>query len=96
MDVSVVYSLPPEAPQVRLRLPGGSTVGDAIERSGLLDRFPDIDLSINPVGIFGRRCELTATLRTGDRVEIYRPLLADPKDSRRQRVAQGRSRPGSR
>lgn len=87
IDVQVVYSLPPHPPRAQLRLPAGSSVGQAIELSGLLEQCPEIDLAVNAVGVFGRRCALTQVLRAGDRVEIYRALVADPKDSRRRRVS---------
>jgi len=67
-----------------------ATVQQAIERSGILERFPEIDLSSNKVGIFGRLTKLTETLRARDRVEIYRPLIADPKAVRQQRAAEGK------
>jgi putative ubiquitin-RnfH superfamily antitoxin RatB of RatAB toxin-antitoxin module len=65
----------------------GTTVEAAIIASGLLARFPDISLSTNAVGIFGKVCELSQVLKAGDRVEIYRPLVHDPKEARRQRAA---------
>jgi putative ubiquitin-RnfH superfamily antitoxin RatB of RatAB toxin-antitoxin module len=68
----------------------GMTVREAIERSGILKRFPEIDLEINKVGIFGRLVTLEQALDTGDRVEIYRPLIADPKAQRKKRAAEGK------
>lgn len=62
---------------------------DAIEASGILERFPEIDLDRQPVGVFGRHCRLQDPLRDGDRVEIYRPLIADPKEMRRRRARGG-------
>ncbi len=66
------------------------TVQQAIENSGILQRFPEIDLSRNKVGIFGKAAKLDTLLAEGDRVEIYRPLIADPKEARKKRAAQGK------
>lgn len=62
---------------------------DAIEASGIMQRFPEIDLDRQPVGVFGRHRRLEDPLRDGDRVEIYRPLIADPKEMRRRRARGG-------
>ncbi len=67
----------------------GASVREAIIRSGILQRCPDIDLGHNRVGIFARLCELDTVLEDRDRVEIYRPLLLDPKEARRQRAKAG-------
>jgi len=71
-------------------LPPGSTVGDAIRAANLAERLPGVDLSARKVGIFGRLCERNDLVRDGDRVEIYLPLVADPKEARRRRAAQTR------
>lgn len=90
--VGVAYA-PPGKPMHRdLRLPAGSTVGDAIRACGLLALCPEIDMTRNRVGIFGRLVQLDSPLRDGDRVEIYRPLTAEPKDMRRRRAASGKKR----
>ena len=68
----------------------GLTVGDAIARSGILERFPEIDLAVNKVGVFGKLAKLDQVLEAGDRVEIYRPLIADPKEARKRRAAEGK------
>jgi uncharacterized protein len=65
----------------------GTTIGQAIEQSGVLEAFPDINLATAPVGIYAKKKTLDTVLRERDRVEIYRPLVADPKDSRRRRAA---------
>jgi putative ubiquitin-RnfH superfamily antitoxin RatB of RatAB toxin-antitoxin module len=65
----------------------GTTIGQAIEQSGVLEAFPDINLTTAPVGIYAKKKTLETVLRERDRVEIYRPLVADPKDSRRRRAA---------
>ncbi|MES9946019.1 MAG: RnfH family protein [gamma proteobacterium symbiont of Ctena orbiculata] len=67
------------------------TAKQAIEASGILERFPEIDLSANKIGIFGKAAKLDALLAEGDRVEIYRPLIADPKEARKKRAAEGKT-----
>lgn len=66
------------------------TAKQAIDASGVLDRFPEIDLNTNKIGIFGKAAKLDAMLSEGDRVEIYRPLIADPKEARKKRAAEGK------
>jgi len=87
LPIEVVYALPEKPVRRELRLPAGSTVGAAIGVSGLLGEYPEIDLERNRLGIFGRLVRRETVVRSGDRVEIYRPLLADPKEVRRRRVA---------
>lgn len=70
---------------IPLTLPAGSTVFDALRQSGLLERYPSIDLTMQRVGVWGKLKPLTEPLRDGDRVELYRPLQIDPKEARRQR-----------
>lgn len=86
INVEVAYATPEQQAIIALALPDGATVGHAIHASGLLARFADIDLAANKVGIFGAVCELSQPLKNADRVEIYRPLLFDPKEARRQRA----------
>jgi putative ubiquitin-RnfH superfamily antitoxin RatB of RatAB toxin-antitoxin module len=86
ITVSVVYALPDRATEIELRLPPGATVADALERSGLAGLHPEVDTLRCPVGIFGRRVQRQRLLAEGDRVEVYRPLVAQPKDARRQRA----------
>lgn len=86
IEVEVTYAAPDRQVVRTLRLPRGSRVEAAIRASGLLEEFPDIDLAANPVGVFGERVKLDTELRDGERVEIYRPLLADPKQARRRRA----------
>jgi hypothetical protein len=90
--VGVAYALPGKPVHRQLRLPSGSTVGEAIRACGLLAQCPEIDMNRNRVGIFGRLALLDTPLRNGDRVEIYRPLNADPKELRRRRAASGKKR----
>jgi len=86
IEVEAVYALPRRQHCLRLRLPEGSRVHDAIERSGLLERHREIDPGVSRVGIFGRLVGWEQVLRPGDRVEIYRPLIADPREVRKQRA----------
>ena len=84
--VEVAYALPGKQVLLELEVEEGASVREAIERSGLLARFPGIELAHGRVGIFGKRGRLDAPLSDRDRVEIYRPLIADPKDARRERA----------
>jgi uncharacterized protein len=84
-SIEVAYATPEQQVIVALNLPEGTTVETAIHASGLLARFPEINLSA--VGIFGKVCELHQPLKAGDRVCCYRPLHNDPKEARRQRAA---------
>ncbi|CAA7626401.1 RnfH family protein [Magnetospirillum sp. UT-4] len=79
MKVGVVYAKPGRQAWLNVEIPEGATVRDAIEKSGILRQFPEIDLETQKVGIFGKVCELTAPLEDGARVEIYRPITCDPK-----------------
>ena len=90
--VGVAYAPPGKAVLTHLCLAPGSTVGEAIRASGLLAQCPEIDINRNRVGIFGRLAKLDTPLQDGDRVEIYRPLNADPKEVRRRRAASAKNR----
>jgi putative ubiquitin-RnfH superfamily antitoxin RatB of RatAB toxin-antitoxin module len=90
MRAYVVYATPAAQPVIEVDVPAGATVRDAISASGILTRFPDIDLARAAVGVFGERATLDDPLEENDRVEIYRPLLADPKESRRRRARKKR------
>ncbi|HFD92164.1 MAG TPA: RnfH family protein [Gammaproteobacteria bacterium] len=90
MEVEVAYALPDVQVIVPVKIHADATLEEAIRHSGILDNFPEIDLDKNKVGIFGKLAKKNATLRPGDRVEIYRPLIADPKEVRRQRAAEGK------
>ncbi|MEO8924681.1 MAG: RnfH family protein [Caldimonas sp.] len=74
------------AVEVQVEVPPGARALDAIRASGLLERFTEIDISTQSIGIWGRSSSLGATVDAGDRVEIYRPLAADPKEARRLRA----------
>ena len=84
--VEVAYALPEKQYLRQITLPEGSSVEQAIIASGLLTLRTDIDLKKNKVGIYSRSVKLTDIVHEGDRVEIYRPLIADPKELRRQRA----------
>jgi len=88
MKIEVVYATPDQQSIVELDVPDGTTVFEAAVQSGLANQFPDIDLETIPMGIFGVRVKTATTtiLHPGDRVELYRSLLVDPKESRRTRA----------
>lgn len=88
--VQVVYALPERQDIVTIELPEGASVAQAVEASGLLQKYPDIDLARNKFGVFAKLVKADQVLRDRDRVEIYRPLIADPKEVRRQRAAEGK------
>ncbi len=90
MKVEVAYARPDQQLILEVMLPEASTIEQAIEQSGILQRFPEIDLAVNKLGVFGKLSKKTAELKAGDRVEIYRPLIADPKEVRRKREAEGK------
>lgn len=85
--VEVAYAKPEKQLILTVACASSVTVQEAIVRSGILGKFPEIDLASNQVGVFGKIATLQTALRPGDRVEIYRPLIADPKDARKRRAA---------
>ncbi|CBJ82285.1 conserved hypothetical protein [Xenorhabdus bovienii str. Jollieti] len=91
INVEVVYALPERQYLCNVKVPQGSTVEQAIVASGLLTLRSDIDLIKNKIGIYSRPVKLTDTMVEGDRVEIYRPLLADPKEMRRKRAERAKN-----
>ena len=90
MLVEVAYAKPEQQVIVKVDVDENATVNEAIVMSGILDQFPEIDLATNKVGVFGKISRLDQSLREKDRVEIYRPLIADPKEVRRKRAAEGK------
>ncbi|MDQ7073325.1 MAG: RnfH family protein [Gammaproteobacteria bacterium] len=92
INIEVAYALPDEQVILSLDIPKECTVEDAIKRSGILERYPQINLATDKVGIFGKICKLNAGLRDKDRIEIYRKLIADPKESRRQKAEMERKK----
>lgn len=79
MQVGVVYSEPGQQVWLNLDVPNESTVVEAIERSGILKQFPHVELAERKLGVFGRVVKPDTVLKAGDRVEIYRPIIADPE-----------------
>jgi len=91
IKIEVAYALPGEQVLMQNQVDTGTTIEQAIQLSGILDHFPEIDAGkTNKVGIFGKLAKLDKVLQDGDRVEIYRPLIADPKEVRRKRAAEGK------
>ena len=91
LSIEIAYALPQRQELVHVLLPTGSTVQQASEASGLMQKYAEIDLKQNKVGVFGKLTKLDAPLRNRDRVEIYRPLLADPKEVRKKRADEGKA-----
>lgn len=90
LNIEVCYALADKQELVRLRLPAGANLQQALEASGLLAKYPEIDIKKNKFGVYAKLAKLDAPLRDRDRVEIYRPLIADPKEVRKQRAAEGK------
>ncbi len=90
IQVEVVYALPHQQTVLSLKVAAQDNVQQVIEQSGILQQYPELSLESNAVGIFGRQVKLTQEVSEGDRIEIYRPLLADPKDIRRRRAEQAK------
>lgn len=86
IHISVCYATPTYAFLRELTLPAGATLEQAVRQSGLLREVPEIDLDSAPTGIYGKKAPLATPLREHDRVEVYRPLQADPKETRRRRA----------
>ena len=90
IKVEVAYAREDTQVILSLDVDKGTTAEQAIEQSGILESFPEIDLDKNKIGIFAKLTKKTTELKPGDRVEIYRPLIADPKEVRRKREAEGK------
>ncbi len=92
INVEVAYALPKKQIIRSVNVDSGTTIGAAIVLSGIMMDFPELDtvLEESKVGIFGKASVMTTVLQDGDRVEIYRPLIADPKEVRRKRAAEGK------
>ncbi|WP_116812799.1 RnfH family protein [Steroidobacter cummioxidans] len=91
LQIRVVYALPDRQPSVDLQVPPGTSLTEAVNRSGLLQKFPEVAARPLACAIFGRAVPLTYELRDGDRIEILRPLLIDPKQSRREAAERSRA-----
>jgi hypothetical protein len=90
IQIEVAYATPERQQIIPLRVPAGTVVADAIDRSQIKQYFPEIDLTEQKVGIWSKAVKLDHELRDGDRIEIYRPLIADPKAVRRRRADQAK------
>jgi len=90
MLIEVAYALENKQTLLALEVNEGMTLQQAIEVSGILKTYPQIDLSTDKTGIFGKIAKLDTVLREKDRIEIYRPLIADPKQVRKKRAAEGK------
>ena len=90
MQIEVVYALPQRQEIAHVKLPVGATVQQAVAASGLVQKYPEIDLAKNKLGVYAKLAKADTALRDRDRVEIYRPLIADPKEVRKQRAAEGK------
>lgn len=86
--IEIIYALPEEQQLLTLEVDEGCSIKSAIEQSGILDQYPEIDLEKQKVGIFSKVSKLEQELREGDRIEIYRPLIADPKEVRKRKAAE--------
>lgn len=91
ISIEVVYALPAEQTLLQLEVPQPTTIAEAIRLSGLPDKYPEIDLEKGKFGIFGKLSKPDTVLREKDRIEIYRPLIADPKEVRRKRAEEGKA-----
>ncbi len=91
MNIEVAYALEKKQTLLTLEVEEGTTLKQAVEVSGILETYPEIDLLKDKTGIFGKLSKLDTILREKDRVEIYRPLIADPKQVRKERAAQGKN-----
>mgnify|MGYP003524589550 CR=1 FL=1 len=90
LKVEVCYALPEKQVMIPVSLPEGATLLQAVEASGILEKYPEIDPAKNKFGIYAKLSRPDTPLRDRDRVEIYRPLIADPKEVRKQRAAEGK------
>ena len=92
INIEVAYALPDKQIIRAVNVDVGTTIGAAIVQSGIMMDFPELDIELEnaKVGIFGKVASMTTVLAEGDRVEIYRPLIADPKEVRRKRAAEGK------
>ena len=88
INIELIYPLPNEQELFTIMVEPDTSVGAAIEQSNIRLKYPEIDLTINKVGIFGKACKLDKILEAGDRIEIYRPLIAEPKAVRKQKADQ--------
>ena len=90
INIELIYALPAKQTLLQIEVPKATTIGDAVRLSGILDKHPEIDLEKGKFGIFGKLSKVDTVLREKDRIEIYRPLIADPKEVRRKRAEEGK------
>jgi putative ubiquitin-RnfH superfamily antitoxin RatB of RatAB toxin-antitoxin module len=91
ITIEIAYAKPSEQVLLSIQVSPETNIKQALEQSSILERFPEINLDKeNKVGIFGKVVALNQSLRNGDRIEIYRPLIADPNEVRKQRAAEGK------
>lgn len=86
MTIEVVYAAKDRQLLLTVQVPPGSTISQAIQLSGILTHFPEINLDKQKIGVFSKKRELTDVVQAGERIEIYRPLTIDPKDARRAKA----------
>ena len=86
ITIELIYALPEEQTLLTISVKKGTTIEEAIYQSGILEKYPEISLGDSKVGIFSKVTPLSEKLRDGDRIEIYRPLIADPKEMRRKKA----------
>jgi uncharacterized protein len=91
IQVEVAYATPERQLILPVEVPRGTTAIEAVRLSGIEEQFPEIELGRNRLGVFGKLCKEDRPLNSGDRVEIYRPLLVDPREARRELAAAGKS-----
>lgn len=93
ITVEIAYALPSEQKIIALQVEEGSTAFEAVAKSRIAEIFPQIDINSDPMGIFGKAIKdpKTQVLNAGDRIEIYRPLIADPKEARAKRAAKAKA-----
>lgn len=91
IEVEVAYARPERQLILKLEVPEGTTAIEAVRLSGIEEEFPEIEPEENRLGVFGKLCKADRILNPGDRVEVYRPLLADPRAARRELAAEGKS-----
>ncbi|MDX8400604.1 MAG: RnfH family protein [Gallionellaceae bacterium] len=90
IKIELVYALAHEQTLLKLEVPASTTIADAIKLSGLIEKHPEIDLLKGKFGLYGKLSKPDTVLREQDRIEIYRPLIADPKEVRRKRAEEGK------
>jgi len=90
INVEVIYALPKEQITFTISVEQGTTAQQAIEASGILAKYPEIELNKNKLGVYSRLIKLDTVMADGERIEIYRPLIADPKEMRKRRAVKAK------